>query len=101
MIYFKCANLYFREEQLLQFDESEFPQIGEMRKAMEPYEKLWRIARNFDDKSKLWLQSPYWKVDASEVDQEISDMFKTIHRLTKTLIDQPGSLKVAQKVRVS
>lgn len=84
----------------MQFDESEFPQIAEMRKAMEPYERLWRIARDFDTMSKEWLQSAFWKVDANAVDLEISDMYKTIHRLTKTLIDQPGSLKVAQKVRV-
>lgn len=85
----------------MQWDESEFSQIGEIKKALDPYEKLWRTARDFDLKSKTWLNSPYWKVDANEVETLISDMYKTIHRLTKVLIDQPGPLKVAQKVRVS
>lgn len=71
-----------------------------MRKAMEPYEKLWRTAQDFEEKSKAWLASPYWKVDAEAVETEIAEMYKTIHRLTKILIDQPSSLKVAQKLRV-
>lgn len=48
----------------------------------------------------MWLNSPYWKIDAAQVDTEIADMHKAIHRLNKTLIDQPASLKVAQKMRV-
>ena len=67
---------------------------------MEPYKKLWRTVYDFEEKSRSWLASPYWKVDAAEVETEISEMHKTIHRLTKTLIDQPASLKVAQKMRV-
>ncbi|VDN20090.1 unnamed protein product [Dibothriocephalus latus] len=95
------ADAIIREEQLLQFEESSFPEIQEMKKAMLPYSRLWRTARDFDAKSKEWLRSPYDKVDAMEVDSIITDMYKLIHKLTKTLIDQPGSLKVAQKLRVS
>ncbi|EUB58895.1 Dynein heavy chain 7, axonemal [Echinococcus granulosus] len=93
------AEAITREEKLLQFEQSEFPQIFEMRKVMEPYEKLWRTAKDFEEKSKAWLASPYWKVDAAAVETEITEMYKTIHRLTKILIDQPASLKVAQKLR--
>ncbi|CUT98907.1 dynein heavy chain [Echinococcus multilocularis] len=95
----KEAEAITREEKLLQFEQSEFPQIFEMRKVMEPYEKLWRTAKDFEEESKAWLASPYWKVDAAAVETEITEMYKTIHRLTKILIDQPASLKVAQKLR--
>lgn len=92
--------LILREEKLLNFEETNFAQINEVRKAMEPYEKLWRTVSNFEKKSSDWLNSPYWKIDATQVESEVGDMYKIIHRLNKTFINQPSSLRVAQKLRV-
>lgn len=101
VVMFIICFLIIREEKLLNFEENSCFQISDMRKAMEPYDKLWRTASDFEEKSRMWLDSPYWKVDASQVETDIGDMYKAIHRLNKTLIDQPASLKIAQKIRVS
>ncbi|VEL06882.1 unnamed protein product [Protopolystoma xenopodis] len=93
------ANRINQEEALLQWELTCFLQLHDLRRLMDPYDKLWRTAYNFDTKNRSWLQSPYHQLNALEIENEISDMFKVIHKLTKTLVDQPGPSKVAQKIK--
>ncbi|VDQ17808.1 unnamed protein product [Trichobilharzia regenti] len=73
----------------------------ELKKQMDPYDKLWRTALAFDTCHKEWLQAPYHTLDPYDIEQQVTDMYKTIHKLTKVVAELPGPSKVAQKVKVS
>lgn len=102
--YLKILNWYFRftrEEALVQWDLTQFPQLVELRRQMEPFDRLWRTALEFDTCNRNWLQAPYHTLNPFDVEQQVSDMYKTMHKLTKTLAELPGPAKVAQKMKVS
>ncbi|KAA3677673.1 dynein heavy chain, axonemal, partial [Paragonimus westermani] len=88
-----------KEEALVQWELTQFPQLVELRRQMEPFDRLWRTSLEFDACNRNWLQAPYHKLNPFDVEQQISDMYKTMHKLTKTLADLPGPAKVAQKMK--
>lgn len=44
-----------KEEELLEWEASQFPVLQEMIAYKEPYDKLWRTAFNFHNKHEHWL----------------------------------------------
>lgn len=44
-----------KEESLLDWEETSFPQLQQMFQAKEPYDKLWINALNFTVKSEEWM----------------------------------------------
>ena len=44
-----------KEEELLEFEQSEFPILMQMFQAKDPYDKLWTTALSFSEKSSEWL----------------------------------------------
>ncbi|KAF5404423.1 hypothetical protein PHET_02178 [Paragonimus heterotremus] len=88
-----------KEEALVQWELTQFPQLVELRRQMEPFDRLWRTSLEFDVCNRSWLQAPYHTLNPFNVEQQISDMYKTMHKLTKTLADLPGPAKVAQKMK--
>ncbi|KAG5443966.1 Dynein heavy chain 3, axonemal [Clonorchis sinensis] len=88
-----------KEEALVQWDPTQFPQLVELRRQMDPFDRLWRTALDFDTCNKNWLQAPYHTLSAYEIEAHVSEMYKTMHKLTKVLADLPGPSKVAQKMK--
>ncbi|CAH8647966.1 unnamed protein product [Schistosoma rodhaini] len=88
-----------KEESLVGWEQTLFPQIAELKQQMEPFDNLWRTALAFDVYSKEWFESPYNTLNPNEIEQQITDMYRMMHKLTKTLTDLPGPSKVAQKVK--
>ncbi|KAF6772084.1 hypothetical protein AHF37_09495 [Paragonimus kellicotti] len=88
-----------KEEALVQWELTQFPQLVELRRQMEPFDRLWRTSLEFDVCNRSWLQAPYHTLNPFDLEQQISDMYKTMHKLTKTLADLPGPAKVAQKMK--
>ncbi|THD19780.1 Dynein heavy chain axonemal [Fasciola hepatica] len=88
-----------REEALVQWEQTQFPQLAELRKQMDPFDRLWRTALDFDTLNRQWLQAPYHTLNPFDIEQQVSDMYKTAHKLTKTLAELAGPAKVAQKLK--
>ncbi len=58
-----------KEEQLLEWEATQFPQLQHMFIQKEPYDKLWTTALAFHNKSDEWLngEAALSSVDASRV----------------------------------
>lgn len=48
-----------KEEELLEWEPSQFPVLQEMIAYKEPYDKLWRTAFNFYNKHEHWLNGKF------------------------------------------
>jgi dynein heavy chain len=57
-IYFSTQELN-KEEELLEWEPSQFPVLQEMIAYKEPYDKLWRTAFNFHNKHEHWLNGKF------------------------------------------
>ncbi len=49
-----------KEENLLEWDATQFPQLQQMFVQKEPYDKLWTTALAFHNKSDEWLNGQYF-----------------------------------------
>ncbi|XP_048576009.1 dynein axonemal heavy chain 3 isoform X2 [Nematostella vectensis] len=87
------------EEELLQWEPTQFPILQSMMAYKEPYEKLWRTALNFQNKHEAWLNGPFVEINAEDVEEEIGGMFRTVIKLSKTFGDSPAPRRVAESVR--
>ncbi|KAK0049220.1 dynein heavy chain 3 axonemal-like isoform X1 [Biomphalaria pfeifferi] len=87
------------EQRLLEWEVTDFPQLAAMFQAKEPYDKLWKTAYNFYLKNELWTHGPFKNLNSEEIDNEVSEMWRTMYKLTKAFADQPGPRHIANSVK--
>ncbi|XP_038666815.1 dynein heavy chain 3, axonemal-like [Scyliorhinus canicula] len=90
------------EEVLLETGHiSPYPQIQNIINTKEPYEKLWKIAVQFNLHYDKWMNGPLLQVNAEEVEQEVQSLWRVSYKLTKVFNhpDLHGPLKVATAIK--
>ncbi|XP_044289654.1 dynein axonemal heavy chain 3 isoform X4 [Varanus komodoensis] len=88
-----------KEEELLEREKSQFPLLQTIITHKQPFEQLWMTAYNFHTKSEEWMNGPLIRMNAEEISEEVSAMWRTMYKLTKTLVDQPGPKRLAENVK--
>ncbi|XP_062999548.1 dynein axonemal heavy chain 3 [Elgaria multicarinata webbii] len=88
-----------KEEELLEREKSQFPLLQTVITNKQPFEQLWVTAYNFHIKSEEWMNGPLLHMNAEEITEEVSNMWRTMYKLTKTLVDQPGPKRLAENVK--
>ncbi|MGH0140104.1 UNVERIFIED_CONTAM: hypothetical protein FKN15_000554, partial [Acipenser sinensis] len=89
-----------KEEALLEREQSQFPLLQTTMANKQPYDQLWTTAYNFHTKSEFWLNGPFLKLNAEDINEEIENMWRTVYKLTKTLSDLPGPRRVADSIKL-
>ncbi|XP_061175178.1 dynein axonemal heavy chain 3-like [Saccostrea echinata] len=87
------------EEQLLEWEQSSFPNLQAMFALKEPYERLWNTAYQFHQKHEQWLNGPFQNLNSEEIESDVGDMWRTMYKLTKQFNDQAGPRRVADTVK--
>ncbi|BFZ17590.1 hypothetical protein BsWGS_20629 [Bradybaena similaris] len=87
------------EQRLLEWEITPFPQLANIIQLKEPYDKLWRTAYNFYVKNEIWMNGPFQSLNAIEIETEVGDMWRTMYKLVKTFVDQPGPRHIANNVK--
>ncbi|KAK3579501.1 hypothetical protein CHS0354_028323 [Potamilus streckersoni] len=87
------------EEKMLEWEISVFPQLKAMMALKDPYDKLWNTAWSFHQKHEQWMNGPFQKMNAEEIENEVGDMWRTMYKLTKTFADQAGPRRIADSVK--
>ncbi|CAH1793734.1 unnamed protein product, partial [Owenia fusiformis] len=88
-----------KEETLLEYEQSQFPQLQVMFSAKEPYDKLWNTALNFHQQHEAWMNGSFQDLNAETIDDEVSEMSRNMYKLTKTFSDQPGPRRIADSIK--
>ncbi|XP_042293782.1 dynein axonemal heavy chain 3 [Sceloporus undulatus] len=88
-----------KEEELLEREKSQFPLLQTIITHKQPFEQLWVTAYNFHVKSEEWMNGPLAQLNAEEISEEVSNMWRTVYKLTKTFVDLPGPKRLAENVK--
>ncbi|CAF0750041.1 unnamed protein product [Didymodactylos carnosus] len=88
-----------REQQLLGWEVIPFPKLQEIVVIKDPYEKLWNTAWQFHISFEQWMNGPFQGLNAENISDEVGNMWRTIHKLQKTLTDQVGPRRVADFIK--
>jgi dynein heavy chain len=73
------------EETQLGIGQTEFTQLAEIKKALDPYDKLWNTASEFQKSTNAWLRGPILNLDPEEVEASVQTMYRTMYKLSKQL----------------
>ena len=89
------------KETLLGWDSSEFEQLNEGLRMLEPYQKLWTLAYDFSKAHQQWTRGPLFQLDPAAVDEEANGMWLTGQGLNKFFMDkeQPVPAGAAEHIR--
>lgn len=90
-----------RDEKLLEWKRSDFPQIEAATKDLEPYSALWRIAAALTENERLWMEEPFKGLDADRMDTLAMEWFRKAFKLTKVFSNRMPLLRVAEWVRAA
>ncbi|KAK7898572.1 hypothetical protein WMY93_019425 [Mugilogobius chulae] len=85
-----------KEQSLLERELSDFPLLQELITEKQPFEQLWTTAFNFETVSEVWMNGPFKNLDAEKIGNDLDGMWRTMHKLTKTLSSLPGPCRVAR-----
>ncbi|KAJ7305844.1 hypothetical protein JRQ81_010210 [Phrynocephalus forsythii] len=88
-----------KEEELLEREKSQFPLLQTIITHKQPFEQLWVTAYNFHVKSEEWMNGPLLQMNAEEISEEVSNMWRTMYKLTKSFVDLPGPKRLAENVK--
>lgn len=88
------------DENLLQLDLSYFPMLQDIIEKMEPVEKLWQTAYEFESRYEVWYYGKFTGLDSDTIRTEVEEMHKTIYKLTRQLVTNPPAKRVAEQIRL-
>uniref|UniRef100_A0A336M3T0 CSON009294 protein n=1 Tax=Culicoides sonorensis TaxID=179676 RepID=A0A336M3T0_CULSO len=88
------------DENLLQLDQSFFPVLSDMIEKMEPIEKLWHTAYEFESRYESWYFGKFTGLNADVIRTEVEEMHKTMYRLTRALVTNPQAKRIAEQIRL-
>lgn len=87
------------EEELLEWEKTPFGRLSQFNELLDPYKKLWETASVFHNEYTTWMNGPFKLLVAEEVDEQVTEMFRTSFKLVKTFADVPVPRKVAESVK--
>ena len=87
------------EEELLGWEKSPFTKHSMALAFLEPYRKLWESTLYFQTEYAKWLNGPLLDLNPQGMDEDISNIVRTMFQLTKIFAENPIPRKVAETIR--
>ncbi|KAL5473898.1 hypothetical protein EMCRGX_G028462 [Ephydatia muelleri] len=87
------------EEELMGWEPTPYPQIQMVTQLKEPYDRLWQTAVEFNEKHEKWMNGPFMELNAEKVEEDQGNMWRTMHKLSKTFADLPKPKKSAELLK--
>ncbi|XP_023289892.1 dynein heavy chain 1, axonemal [Orussus abietinus] len=76
-----------------------FEHLTKLMKEFEPYMSLWTTASDWLKCYEIWTENPLVKVDGSQIDFMVNDMFKTMTRCAKVFQEKPKVAAIALDIK--
>uniref|UniRef100_UPI00398EE5C8 dynein axonemal heavy chain 1 isoform X2 n=1 Tax=Pristiophorus japonicus TaxID=55135 RepID=UPI00398EE5C8 len=93
------AQLYNSRERLFELPVTNYDMLYKMVKAFHPYRDLWTTTSDWLRWHDSWMNDPLNSIDAEQIERNVIESYKTLHKCTKFFKDIPGLAEVAIKIR--
>ncbi|XP_067855101.1 dynein axonemal heavy chain 1 [Heptranchias perlo] len=93
------AQLYNSRERLFELPITNYDGLFKMIKEFQPYRDLWTTTSDWLRWYDSWMNDPLTSIDAEQIEKNVVESYKTVHRCTKFFKDIPGLVDVALKIR--
>ena len=87
------------EEGLLDMELSPYLAIPMMSTTVSSLDTLWHTVLDFHKNYDKWHNGPFIGLDAEKIKDETDNIWRTLYRLSRVLVDIPGARKITEMVR--
>ncbi|GCB64000.1 hypothetical protein scyTo_0013272, partial [Scyliorhinus torazame] len=85
------AQLYNSRERLFELPVTNYERLYKMVKEFHPYRDLWTTTSDWLRWYDSWMNDPLTTIDAEQIEKNVIESYKTLHRCTKFFKDIPGN----------
>ncbi|XP_048343305.1 LOW QUALITY PROTEIN: dynein axonemal heavy chain 1 [Sphaerodactylus townsendi] len=95
----QLALLYNNRERIFGTPVTVYDKLSKMVKDFQPFYDLWTTASDWLRWSESWMNDPLSAIDAEQLEKNVNESFKTMHKCVKQFKDIPGCQDVAMEIR--
>uniref|UniRef100_H0V0D2 Dynein axonemal heavy chain 1 n=1 Tax=Cavia porcellus TaxID=10141 RepID=H0V0D2_CAVPO len=95
----QLATLYNNRERIFGLPITNYDKLSRMVKEFQPYLDLWTTASDWLRWSESWMNDPLSAIDAEQLEKNVIESFKTMHKCVKQFKDIPACQEVALDIR--
>ncbi|XP_023393798.1 dynein heavy chain 1, axonemal [Pteropus vampyrus] len=95
----QLAILYNNRERIFNLPITNYEKLSRMVKEFQPYLDLWTTASDWLRWSESWMNDPLSAIDAEQLEKNVIESFKTMHKCVKQFKDIPACQEVALDIR--
>ncbi|XP_074200861.1 dynein axonemal heavy chain 1 isoform X9 [Camelus bactrianus] len=95
----QLAMLYNNRERIFGLPITNYDKLSRMVKEFQPYLDLWTTASDWLRWSESWMDDPLSAIDAEQLEKNVIESFKTMHKCVKQFKDVPACQDVALDIR--
>ncbi|XP_025097584.1 dynein heavy chain 1, axonemal-like [Pomacea canaliculata] len=95
----QLATLYNSRERLFDLPITNYDKVGKLAKDFEPYRNLWITVSDWLRWQESWLNDPLNMLNAEDIEKNVNESFKTMHKSVKIFSDIPAVLEVAMNIK--
>ncbi|XP_050636999.1 dynein axonemal heavy chain 1 [Macaca thibetana thibetana] len=95
----QLAMLYNNRERIFGLPITNYDKLSRMVKEFQPYLDLWTTASDWLRWSESWMNDPLSAIDAEQLEKNVVEAFKTMHKCVKQFKDMPACQEVALDIR--
>ncbi|XP_032988956.1 dynein axonemal heavy chain 1 isoform X1 [Rhinolophus ferrumequinum] len=93
------AALYNNRERIFNLPITNYDKLSRMVKEFQPYLDLWTTASDWLRWSESWMNDPLSAIDAEQLEKNVIESFKTMHKCVKQFKDIPACQDVALDIQ--
>ncbi|XP_058416307.1 dynein axonemal heavy chain 1 isoform X1 [Diceros bicornis minor] len=95
----QLAMLYNNRERIFGLPITNYDKLSRMVKEFQPYLDLWTTASDWLRWSESWMNDPLSAINAEQLEKNVIESFKTMHKCVKQFKDIPACQDVALDIR--
>ncbi|XP_040850525.1 dynein heavy chain 1, axonemal [Ochotona curzoniae] len=95
----QLAALYNNRERIFGLPITNYDKLSRMVKEFQPYLDLWTTASDWLRWSESWMNDPLSAIEAEQLEKNVVESFKTMHKCVKQFKDIPACQDVALDIR--
>ncbi|MCJ8744212.1 hypothetical protein PDJAM_G00116030 [Pangasius djambal] len=93
------AQVYNNRERLFGLPLTNYDRLQKLIRDFQPFRDLWTTTSDWQRWHDSWLNDPLSSIDPEQLERNVSDAFKTMHKCVKLFKDIPSCQDVASYVR--
>ncbi|XP_060604387.1 dynein axonemal heavy chain 1-like isoform X2 [Ruditapes philippinarum] len=93
------AGTYNNRERLFGMPVTNYDKLGKLVKDFEPFRNLWVTTSDWMRWHESWMNDPLTSINAEELEKNVNEAYKTMHKSVKVFNDIPSVQQVAQEIK--